>query len=149
MLDNSLVRSLAELVADVLADERLRNDGGPVAPNASEELELARNTVRAELARLSAKRPYDAWPPLDEEALISEVIARVLGLGGLESLLADPDVSDIHVRGSDSVWVKLRDGRREPRAPIVESDDELVSLIRRAATRFSRTRSVSMQALPN
>ena len=139
MLDNSLVRSLAELVADVLADERLRNDGGPVAPNAAEELELARSTVRAELARLSAKRPYDAWPPLDEEALISEVIARVLGLGGLESLLADPDVSDIHVRGSDSVWVKLRDGRREPRAPIVESDDELVSLIRRAATRFSRT----------
>ena len=54
MLDNSLVRSLAELVADVLADERLRNDGGPVAPNASEELELARNTVRAELARLIA-----------------------------------------------------------------------------------------------
>lgn len=139
MLDNSLVRSLAELVADVLADERLRNDRGPVAPNAAEELELARSTVRAELARLSAKRPYDAWPPLDEEALINEVIARVLGLGGLESLLADPDVSDIHVRGSDSVWVKLRDGRREPRAPIVESDDELVSLIRRAATRFSRT----------
>jgi Flp pilus assembly CpaF family ATPase len=139
MLDNSLVRSLAELVADVLADERLRNDRGPVAPNAAEELELARSTVRAELARLSAKRPYDAWPPLDEEALISEVIARVLGLGGLETLLADPDVSDIHVRGSDSVWVKLRDGRREPRAPIVESDDELVSLIRRAATRFSRT----------
>ena len=139
MLDNSLVRSLAELVADVLADERLRNDGGAVAPNAAEELELARSTVRAELARLSAKRPYDAWPSLDEEALISEVIARVLGLGGLESLLADPDVSDIHVRGSDSVWVKLRDGRREPRAPIVESDDELVSLVRRAATRFSRT----------
>jgi Flp pilus assembly CpaF family ATPase len=139
MLDNSLVRSLAELVADVLADERLRNDAGPAAPNAAEELELARSTMRAELARLSAKRPYDAWPPLDEEALINEVIARVLGLGGLESLLADPDVSDIHVRGSDSVWVKLRDGRREPRAPIVESDDELVSLIRRAATRFSRT----------
>ena len=139
MLDNSLVRSLAELVADVLADERLRNDSGTAVPNAAEELELARSTVRAELARLSAKRPYDAWPPLDEEALISEVIARVLGLGGLESLLADPDVSDIHVRGSDSVWVKLRDGRREPRAPIVESDDELVSLIRRAATRFSRT----------
>ena len=139
MLDNSLVRSLAELVADVLADERLRNDSGSAVPNAAEELELARSTVRAELARLSAKRPYDAWPPLDEEALINEVIARVLGLGGLESLLADPDVSDIHVRGSDSVWVKLRDGRREPRAPIVESDDELVSLIRRAATRFSRT----------
>jgi len=37
------------------------------------------------------------------------------------------------------VWVKLRDGRRERREPIAESDDELVSLIRRAGTRFSRT----------
>jgi Flp pilus assembly CpaF family ATPase len=137
--DSALVRTLAELVADVLADERLRNDAGERAPNAAQELELARDTVRAEVARLAAKRPYDAWPPLDEDALVKEVIARVLGLGGLEALLADPDVSDIHVRGSDSVWVKLRDGRRERRGPIVESDEELVSLIRRAATRFSRT----------
>jgi Flp pilus assembly CpaF family ATPase len=137
--DSALVRTLAELVADVLADERLRNDAGERAPNAAQELELARDTVRAEVARLAAKRPYDAWPPLDEDALVKEVVARVLGLGGLEALLADPDVSDIHVRGSDSVWVKLRDGRRERRGPIVESDEELVSLIRRAATRFSRT----------
>jgi pilus assembly protein CpaF len=62
-----------------------------------------------------------------------------LGLGRLEALLADDEVSDIHIRGCDSVWVKLRDGRRERRAPIADSDEELISLIRRAATRFSRT----------
>lgn len=139
MLDTNLVRSLAEHVADVLADERLRGDIDSNGLARETELTLARDTLRAEIARLQAKRPLDAWPPLDEEALIGEVIARVLGLGGLETLLADPDISDIHVRGCDSVWVKLRDGRRERRAPIVESDDELVNLIRRAATRFSRT----------
>lgn len=137
--DQQLVRSLTELVADVLAEERLRNVDDGRQSSGDEELELARSTVRAEVARLSAKRPLDAWPPLDEESLVNEVIAQVLGLGGLEVLLADPDVSDIHVRGCDSVWVKLRDGRRERRAPIAESDEELVSLIRRAGTRFSRT----------
>ncbi|NDE21017.1 MAG: CpaF family protein, partial [Actinobacteria bacterium] len=81
----------------------------------------------------------DTWPPIDEEAVVREVVAQVLGLGRLEALLADPEVSDIHVRGHDSVWVKLRDGRRERRRAIADSDEELVSLIRRAGTRFSRT----------
>jgi len=139
MLDTQLVRSLTELVADVLADRRLCNDDDDRPSSPEQEVELARNTVRAEVARLALKRPLDAWPPLDEEEIVNEVIAHVLGLGGLESLLSDPDVSDIHVRGCDSVWVKLRDGRRERRAPIVDSDEELVSLIRRAGTRFSRT----------
>jgi Flp pilus assembly CpaF family ATPase len=139
MLDTTLVRSLAEHVADVLADERLHGDTAGDALSRDTELTLARDTLRAEIARIHAKRPLDAWPPLDEDALVNEVIARVLGLGGLETLLTDPDISDIHVRGCDSVWVKLRDGRRERRTPIVESDEELINLIRRAATRFSRT----------
>ena len=139
MLDTTLVRTLAEHVADVLADERLHGDTAGDALSRDTELTLARDTLRAEIARIHAKRPLDAWPPLDEDALVNEVIARVLGLGGLETLLADPDISDIHVRGCDSVWVKLRDGRRERRTPIVESDEELINLIRRAATRFSRT----------
>jgi pilus assembly protein CpaF len=36
------------------------------------------------------------------------------------------------------VWVKLRNGEREMREPIVETDDELIELVRRAATRLSR-----------
>lgn len=137
--DDSLVRSLSEYVADVLAEERVRHDGSVRSPSREEETMLARELLRAEIGRITAKRPPGAWPPFDEQAVIDDVIARVLGLGGLESLLADDEISDIHVRGCDSVWVKLRDGRRERRTPIVESDDELVNLIRRAATRFSRT----------
>jgi pilus assembly protein CpaF len=139
MLDSTLVRSLAEHVADVLADERIHGETAGDALSRETELALARDTLHIEIARINSTRPIDAWPPIDEESLVNEVIARVLGLGGLETLLADPDISDIHLRGYDSVWVKLRDGRRERRAPIVESDEELISLIRRAATRFSRT----------
>ena len=139
MLDASLVRSLTEHVADVLAEERLHVDTADATISREAELDLARAVLRSEIARISAKRPLDAWPPIDEESLMNNVLARVLGLGGLEALLDDSDVSDVHIRGCDSVWVKLRDGRRERRAPIVESDEELINLISRAATRFSRT----------
>lgn len=135
-----LVASLVDHVADVLAEERMgRDTRQDPETDSSAETELARATIRAELARVHAKRPSDAWPPIDDESVIDEVIARVLGLGGLEVLLSDPEISDIHIRGCDSVWVKLRDGRREQRAPVVDSDEELVALVRRAATRFSRT----------
>ena len=137
--EGQLVRSLTELVADVLAEQRIRDTENGVATSNESELQLARSTVSGELGRLLTKRSSDAWPPIDENEVINEVIAQVLGLGGLEGLLSDPEISDIHIRGSDSVWVKLRDGRRERRAPIVSDDDELVSLIRRAATRFSRS----------
>ena len=138
-VDTALVGSLADHLADVLAEERIRHDGTEQTPTRESELDLARELLRAEISRIAAKRPTDAWPPLDEESLINEVVARVLGLGGLEALLADDEVSDIHIRGCDSVWVKLRDGRRERRSSIANSDEELISLIRRAASRFSRT----------
>lgn len=137
--ESQMIRSLTELVADVLADQRLRLDPNETPLSPEQEIETAKNTVRAELTRLAAKRPLDTWPPIDEEAVVREVVAQVLGLGRLEALLADPEVSDIHVRGHDSVWVKLRDGRRERRRAIADSDEELISLIRRAGTRFSRT----------
>ena len=137
--ESQLVRSLTELVADVLAEQRIRDTENGVAMSNELELQLARSTLSGELGRLLTKRSADAWPPIDENEVINEVIAQVLGLGGLEGLLSDPEISDIHIRGSDSVWVKLRDGRRERRAPIVSNDEELVSLIRRAATRFSRS----------
>lgn len=135
--DLQLVRALTELVADALAESRLHGDDQKHL-SADEETRLARSIAYGELARLTAKRPVDAWPPIDEDGVVADVVARVLGLGGLESLLVDPDISDIHIRGHDSVWVKLRDGRRERRAPIVESDEELIALIRRAGVRLSR-----------
>ena len=101
MLDTSLVRSLTEHVADVLAEERLHVDTAGATISREAELDLARAVLRSEIARISVKRPLDAWPPIDEESLMNDVLARVLGLGGLEALLDDPDVSDVHIRGCD------------------------------------------------
>ena len=133
---------MASRLGDLLADERLdRRARNLREPTNDEEREFARTAVHAELLRLAATRRAEGKSVLtifDEAAISSAAIAQVLGLGRLQPLLEDDEISDIHVRGSCRVWVKLRNGQRETRDPIVDTDEELVELIRRAATRLSR-----------
>ncbi|MFM7949984.1 MAG: CpaF family protein [Acidimicrobiaceae bacterium] len=140
--DRQLVNALASRLGDLLADERLdRRARNLREPTNDEEREFARTAVHAELLRLAATRRAEGKSVLtifDEAAISSAAIAQVLGLGRLQPLLEDVEISDIHVRGSCRVWVKLRNGQRETRDPIVDTDEELVELVRRAATRLSR-----------
>ena len=140
--DRQLVNALASRLGDLLADERLdRRARNLLEPTNDEEREFARTAVHAELLRLAATRRAEGKSVLtifDEVAISSAAIAQVLGLGRLQPLLEDDEISDIHVRGSCRVWVKLRNGQRETRDPIVDTDDELIELVRRAATRLSR-----------
>ena len=57
--------------------------------------------VRA-LAQLEA--PLLDGPRLDE--VVATVLAAARGLGPLDALLADPDVTDVMVNGPDDVWVE-------------------------------------------
>ena len=142
IIDRQLVNAIASRLGDVLADERLERRSRNIAdPTNDEEHNFARTAVHAELLRLSAARRSEGRSLLtvfDEGAITSAAIAQVLGLGRLQPLLEDNEISDIHVRGNAPVWVKMRNGVREMREPIVETDDELVELVRRAATRLSR-----------
>ena len=141
--DIGLVGALATRVSELLADDRIaRRTIGESEPNSADEHDLARSAVRVELARLSGARRAEARAVLtssEEQQLANAVIAQVLGLGRLQPLLDDPDVSDIHVRGCAPVWVKLLDGTREQRPPVVDTDSELIDLIRRAGTRMGST----------
>jgi Flp pilus assembly CpaF family ATPase len=137
-----VVNALASRLGDLLADERLdRRARNLREPTNDEEHDFARTVVHAELLRLAAARRSEGKSVLtifDESAIASAAIAQVLGLGRLQPLLEDDQISDVHVRGNSRVWVKLRNGQRETRDPIVDSDEELIELIRRAATRLSR-----------
>ena len=131
-----LAMNIADRIAEAMADEHLRRRrDGREALSTEEEDRLARDIARFELLREDAAR-VDTGERMDE--LISSSVAHVLGLGRLQPLLDDDTVTDIHVRGNEHVWVKLRDGRREQRDPVVRTDDELVTLIRRAAARLGR-----------
>ena len=133
------IPEVARAIATALADDRVRrHNEDQLPPSADEERHMARLTAAGVLAKA---RPLDAWgfdaiPDPDDRQVIDEAIAQVLGLGRLEPLLEDDDISDIHIRGNFPVWVKTRNGERREHPPIVQTDAELVDLIRRIASRM-------------
>lgn len=129
---------VAKVIANALADERMKRHRDEVSPPSSvEEKEIARE---AAVQYLRSRSSANAWGLHDDisydEALVDEAIAHVLGMGKLQPLLENPDISDIHVRGDRPVWLKMRSGERREHPPIVSSDAELVELIRRIAARM-------------
>jgi pilus assembly protein CpaF len=53
------------------------------------------------------------------EATVAEVMARLTGLGPLDPLLREPDVTDVMVNGPGVVWVE-RGGRLEPTTVVLD-----------------------------
>lgn len=139
--DPAVVAGLARAVGEALAAAEVARDGGPARLAADDLRQLTARLVAAELddvagARLVAGR--DLLTPEEEAALFAAVVAQVQGMGRIQPHLDDPDVSDIHIRGCDAVWLKLRDGSRVRAEPVADSDDELVELVRMAAARMGR-----------
>lgn len=141
-IDLTLQRTIAVAVGERLADDRVeRNTLGRPLLASDDERQLARRLIADELDDLAAGRLSRGQELLTadaEQALTDAVLDAVLGLGRIQPLLDDPEVNDIHIRGSEPVWLKLRDGRRVSAPPVVSTDDELVELVRRAAARSGR-----------
>ena len=136
----ALVTELTQRVRRELAADRMeRRERGQPEPSLQDEIALAREVIDEERRRAPDQGAVAFELTFDEFDRVAEsVIASLLGLGRLQPLLEDPDISDIHVRGAAPVWVKRRDGSRVAVEPVVDSDEELIELIRRAATRLVR-----------
>lgn len=133
------VAEVARAIAGALADDRVRRHNEDLTePTLDEERVIARAAAARLLAgtRSAGGWGVEAIPELEERRLIEDAIAHVLGLGRLEPLLDNDEISDIHVRGSRPVWVKMRTGERVELAPIVDTDTDLIDLIRRIASRM-------------
>ncbi|MCU1399853.1 MAG: type secretion system protein [Acidimicrobiales bacterium] len=146
MISPAIVTSIgpvARLVGETLADERIsRNTAGRLPLGVEDERQLARSVVVRHLDELAARHLADGVEPLTERQeieLLEAVLAKVLGLGRIQPLLDNPDVNDIHIRGAASTRLKLMDGTRVDSAPVVDSDEELVDLVRLVATRLGRS----------
>ena len=131
------VSEVARAIAHALADDRVRRHQMDMSPATDEEERLlARQTGEALFRTSDDEWGLSSTVDFGERLIIDEAISRVLGLGKLEQLLDDDDISDIHIRGNRSVWVKMRNGERRSSPAIVDTDDELIELIRRIATRM-------------
>ena len=73
----------------------------------------------------------------ERERLENELIDEVFGLGPLESLMRDPQVSDVLVNNPFEVYVE-RAGQLEPSEVIFADDDHLIRIIQRVVSRIGR-----------
>ncbi len=62
--------------------------------------------VGREAVAVLARREAPLLGPEELDRLVTDVLARAIGLGPLEALLADPAVSEIMVSGPGRVWVE-------------------------------------------
>ena len=96
--------------------------------------------LRTQLREVLLGLIADEAIPMNEHerrSLVADLQHEVLGLGPLEPLLADPDISEIMVNGYDTVFVEKR-GRIE-RVPIRFNDDNhLLKIIDKIVSRVGR-----------
>jgi len=135
-----ILSDLTRTIGNALAEDRVSRTEESVSTTAQEdERAIARLAAATEMVRLRPSlAPEGGLMSADAEGgLIDEAIARVLGLGRLDAVMADDDISDVHIRGNEPIWVRLRDGSRREMSPVVDTDDELIDLVRRACTRLT------------
>jgi len=141
-LDLQLVAEVRnEVAAELSAIRRLETVGDEL--NEADEEARAQSVIWDSLDQLARRRNLDNEPTLSprlEEAVARRVKADLFGLGGFEDYIFDPTVENIFVNGHDRVFVNRSGAEHTERVgPIAESDEAVVQLINRWASRLGRT----------
>lgn len=89
------------------------------------------------LVELVAEAQKDMPPDIDRAALRREVVDEAVGLGPLEALLADPDITEIMVNRFDEIFVE-RQGRLQRHAVSFSSDRAVRGVIERIVAPLGR-----------
>ncbi|MDI2127147.1 CpaF family protein [Yinghuangia seranimata] len=96
--------------------------------------------------RLSAG--HGVWDAATEAQVSRAVVDGLFGLGGLQALLDDPEVENVHVNGCDRVFVRYADGREECVGAVAGSDAELAELVRTVAAKAGEEERRFDRAVP-
>jgi len=112
---------------------RLNLDRLNQIPRAEAEPEI-RGLIVALLDRESNSVPLSLF---EREAMITDVLHELFGLGPLEPLLADPDISDILVNRADLIYVE-RNGKLEETSLVFKDDRHLLRIIERIVSSVGR-----------
>jgi pilus assembly protein CpaF len=93
-----------------------------------------RTVIQELLARESQATPLTL---LEREALIADVLDELFGLGPLEPLLKDREISDILINRADQVYIE-RNGRLETTPVVFRDDRHLLQIIERIVSAVGR-----------
>ena len=100
------------------------------------DLEQATSELRSIIAALIDEQAVP-MAQRDRENLVDEILNEVYGLGPIEPLLRDPDISDILVNNARQVFVE-RNGKLEPAPVIFRDDAHLLQIIDRIVSKVGR-----------
>lgn len=118
----------------------------------SEAIALGGVQLEPEAVRVEAGRILAAESPWNASEAITGVVSGVLGLGPIQSLVDDQEVTDVLVNGPDEVWVD-RGGGLEPADCRFDSADHVVTVVERVIAplglRLDRTRPMVDARLPD
>jgi Flp pilus assembly CpaF family ATPase len=128
-----LARSIAEQVSRSLAQAAWDKESQLGAADLAELAESFTADLLEDYAASEISHGRSAPEVRSLAALRSAVLARTIGLGGLQPLMDDPDVETINANGCDEVFAIRADGSTTRQSPIAPSDDAMVELIRRLA----------------
>ena len=91
-----------------------------------------------------------------ERHLAKTALSYTFGAGPWERYINDPNLSDIHINGHDTVWLVDRSGKKHRGEPVAASNEELIQQIRwagaslgRTSRRFDMSSPVLNMRLPN
>ena len=117
-------RRLRSLVADRVRD---RIDAGSLRRCTAAE---RRVRVREEAMRVLGEHRV-VLSARDISRLVNEVSDEVVGLGPIEHLLKDPEVSEVMVNGSDDVYVERKGRIEKMESGLFEGEEAVLHLIER------------------
>ncbi|MGF1425026.1 CpaF family protein [Kitasatospora sp. LaBMicrA B282] len=127
-----------EVAKQLVADAQDRDETGQPPRSVHERRAVGERLLSDAMERLTAGLLAQGRPALSGDAerrVLRAAHDALFGLGGLQKLLDDPGVENIHANGCDRVFVRYADGRKEQVGPIASSDEELAELIRTLAAR--------------
>ena len=93
-----------------------------------------RNVIVSILERETESTPLSLY---ERENLVHDVLNELFGLGPLEELLSDPDISDILVNRFDQVYIE-KNGRLEETSVTFRDDKHLTQIIERIVSSVGR-----------
>ncbi|MEU1813033.1 CpaF family protein [Micromonospora aurantiaca (nom. illeg.)] len=137
-----VVRRVRRDVAERLTRATRAHETATGTPmSADERAGTTRRLVTEALDAYATAEMNAGRPPLrpDVESRVSRTVAdMLLGAGGLQPLLNDERIEEVHANGCNQVFVRYADGNRVQVAPIADTDSEMVELIRRLAADAGR-----------
>ncbi len=108
-------------------------DISAIGTMSEEELRLE---VRHQAESLCSRRA-DLLSLAERERLVSEVLYETFGLGPIELLMADPEISDILINGPKNIYIERR-GRLEKTSVAFHDEKHVLQVVQRIAGRVGR-----------